>query len=408
MDRIRLDGRILMMTAVVPPVPLADAFVVKGLVSQFDADEVVLAAERWPANPAEQTEAPSGHRVHFISRRLDWPKRGRKYFEWLKWLTVPRSTWRLIKLAKAGKCTAIFTHFPDEQFLCSAYLASRWLALPLFPFFHNTYRENRQGIAYCLATWLQLRVFRAAPVVFVMSEGMQNELQQLYPEQRFLPLVHTFEGEVPQFEPLPPVDPAKVQLGYLGSVNETNLDALRRLRTVVGDLPNTSLNIYSGSPGWFLEKQRLLGSRVRHEQPSDEVLQMKLRENDILLLPHGLRGGLSPIEYLTIFPTRTIPYLLSGRPILAHSPQDSFLTQWLRRHDCAEIVDVPDEAALRAAIARLCDDTPRRDQLVRNALKAARQFHAPRVVDALKRTINELSRPSTGDGAHRMPGAVTN
>jgi hypothetical protein len=43
----------------------------------------------------------------------------------------------------------------------------------------------------------------------------------------------------------------------------------------------------------------------------------------------------------------------------------------------------------------LCNDAKRREELVRNALVAAKQFHAPRVVDALKRTINEFSHPST-------------
>jgi hypothetical protein len=134
--------------------------------------------------------------------------------------------------------------------------------------------------------------------------------------------------------------------------------------------------------------------RTLHEQPSDEVLQAKLRENDLLLLPHGLTGGLSPIEYRTIFPTKTIPYLISGRPILAHSPKNSFLTEWLRRHDCAELVENPDEAALHAAIERLSKDANRREQLVKNALAAAKLFHAPRVVAALKRTINECSHPA--------------
>lgn len=386
--RVRLKARMLMMTTVVPPVPTAGAFVVNGLLSQCGSDEVTVAAERWPANPANQALNPNGHRVHFVGNRLSWPKRGQRYFTWLRWLLIPRMASRLMKLARSQECEAIFGHFPDEHCLCAAFLASRRLGVPLFPFFHNTYRENRRGIAFWLASWLQCRVFRSAPLVFVMSEGMKEEWQRIYPGHRFEPLVHTFQGEIPRFERLPPLDPARVRLGFLGSIGEANLDALGRLCALVDVSPDLFLNIYSGTPKWFLEKQQLLGLHIRHEQPADEVLQSKFRENDLLVLPHGLTGGLSAIEYRTIFPTRTIPYLLSGRPILAHSSRGSFLSRWLKKHDCAEVVEDPDPDALRAAIDRLCRDEARREQLVRNALLAAEQFRAERVVDDMKRIIN--------------------
>jgi glycosyltransferase involved in cell wall biosynthesis len=387
---MRLNGKLLMMAPVVPPVPIAVAFVVKGLLSQFSPDEVIIAAERWPANPPDQTHGPNGHRIHFIGKQMRLPKRGQRFFEWLRWFQVPVLTFRLIKLARRERCNAIFGHFPDERCLYAAYLASRWLGMPLFPFFHNTYRENRRGLAYWIASWIQRRVFRSSPVVFVMSEGMQTELRKLYPADHFEPLVHTFDGVIPDFQPLPPIRTDRVRLGYLGSVNDANLDALLRFCRIVDHTPHLQLDIYSGVPRWYLEKIGVLGPRTRHEQPTDDELPAKLLQNDVLFLPHGLTGGLSPIEYRTIFPTRTIPYLISGRPILAHSPKDSFLTDWLRRYDCAEVVDVPDEVALQNAIERLSKDQKRREQLVRNALQAAHQFHAPQVVNALKSTINEL------------------
>jgi hypothetical protein len=387
-ERVRLRGRILMMTTVVPPAPTGVAFVVNGLLSQFDRDEVVVAAQRWQWNSPDQTHEPNGHPVHFIDRQWTWPKRGQRYVHWLKWLLVPRMAYRLIKLARSQRCEAIFAHFPDEQCLCAAYLAARRTGLGFYPFFHNTYRENRRGLAYLFASWLQLRAFRKAKVVFVMSRGMQEEWRRIYPEQRFEPLVHTFQGEVPLSGQLPAVNCGRVRLGYLGSIGEANLDALRRVCQVVNESPNLELNIYSGAPGWFLEKEGLIGPRIRHEQPPDEVLQAKLRENELLFLPHGLTGGLAPIEYRTIFPTRTIPYLLAGRPILAHSARDSFLTKWLREHGCAELVEDPDPGALRAAIDRLCRDEARRQQLVQNALSAADQFRAKRVVNDMKSIIN--------------------
>ena len=64
--------------------------------------------------------------------------------------------------------------------------------------------------------------------------------------------------------------------------------------------------------------------------------------------PHGFAGPLVPEEYLTIFPTKTIDYLLSQRPILAHMPADSFIAEFYRRHDCALVVDEPAVERLEA------------------------------------------------------------
>ncbi len=141
-----------------------------------------------------------------------------------------------------------------------------------------------------------------------------------------------------------------------------------RLCQVVNDSDDLEFNIYSNVSDWYLRKVGIEGSAIRHEQPTDDELPAKLRSNDLLLLPHGLTGGLSPIEYRTIFPTRTIPYLISGRPILAHSPANSFLTRWLKEVDCAEVIEEADPARIRAAIDALCRDQARREQLVRNAL----------------------------------------
>lgn len=375
---------------VVEPMPLADAFVLKGLLSQFSADEALVAAERWPANTADQTHLPSGHRVHFISSRWTWPKRGQRFIRWLKWLLIPRTVFRLTKLARKEGCNAILASFPDEQLLFASYLVARRLGLRLFPYLHNTYRENRRGVAYAFASWLQQRVFKRASAVFVMSEGMQQELEKLYPGVNFCPLVHTFDQQIPRFEPLPLIDRTRVRLGYMGSVNDANLDALKRICQMVNASGNLALNFYSAAPDWQLNKEGLVGERIRRERPTDSELVDALGNDDLLILPHGLTGGLAPIEYRTIFPTRTIPYLLSRRPIVAYSAQGSFLSRWLRQHDCAEVVEDPDPAVLRAAIDRLCDDAQRREQLVRNALVAAEHFGADRVVADMKKTINRF------------------
>lgn len=377
----------LVVSGTLPPAPLAVAFVVDNFSRQFSPEEMVIAGESNTGSATYQRD-PALPALHYVSREWTWPQRGKKYVRWMRWFEVPLIARRLSRIVKREKCGAILAIFPDERLLTAAYLVAKRHGLKLYPHFHNTYLDQRQGMSRRYANWLQPRVFNYSDVVFVMSEGMQTAWQDLYPGIRFEPLVHTFQGEIPAYTP-PPACHQPVRMAFLGNLNSTNLDAMGRLARLAQESEEYRLTIYSGSPAWFYAKVGITGERISQEQPSDEELMDKLRSNDVMLLPHGLTGDMLAIEYQTIFPTRTIPYLLSGRPILAHSPRDSFLTRWLRRHDCAEIVDEADFEAVKRAIQRLRDDPARRETLVRNALTAAKQFHGPHVAGQFRRIVAE-------------------
>jgi hypothetical protein len=379
--------RLLVVSVSVPPAPTAVAFVSDNLSRQFARDEMVIAGERSPGSEGYR-RAGDLPPICLVAREWTWPKRGRRYFRWLRWFAVPMIVHRMRRLARRHNCNAVLAIFPDERMLLAAYLTARREKLAFFPWFHNTYLDNRRGLSLRLARWLQPRTFAAARVVFVMSEGMQAAWRRQFPGVRFEPLVHTFSDEIPDFDCVPNCR-LPVRLVFLGNLNESNLDAMRRIYRLINESDDAALTIYSGSPSWFFAKVGIAGPRVRYEQISDEELQSGLASHDILLLPHGFTGGLRAIEYETIFPTRTIPYLLSGRPILAHCPRDCFLTRWLRKHDCAEIVDQPDVGALKVALNRLRNDATRREELVRNGLLAVREFHGPRVIRKFRDVVRE-------------------
>lgn len=384
----RFEKKLLLVTPCISPVPLAMSFVVKNFLSAFAPDEFVIAAERWPENPATQTETESGHPVEFISQRWTWPKRGQRYVHWMKWLAVGGVKRRLLEMIRRHDCGGILCMFPNEQLLYASYCAAVKTGLPFFSHFHNVYRENRHGLAKRIADYLQPRVFAQSKIVFVMSSGMQRGWERVYPDVKFVPLTHSNCDPVPEYAPAPQWPANQIRLGFLGSINHSNLEALGRIRDLVRSSPDLVLNIYSNAKPWFLEKVGLTGERVTASSPSDEELIAKLQTNDVLILPHGFEGGLAPIEYETIFPTRTVPYLMSLRPILAHSPGHSFLNHWLCEQDCAEIVDVKDLSVLREKLNWLRQNPGRREELVRNALAAVRQFDAAAVAHHFRLQVN--------------------
>jgi glycosyltransferase involved in cell wall biosynthesis len=259
----------------------------------------------------------------------------------------------------------------------------------LFAYFHNTYLELRPDSK--LARWLQPRVFRRAKHVFVMSEGMQRLYRQHYPDLTCTPLVHTFNDPLPDDDVVKDVAAVHtpLRLAIQGNVNKSNFGAAVQLAKAVKTFERGEVQcaVYSGTDPVQLRRVGFDGLPFTVSTVSRDMLLEKMREADIVLLPHGFSDQMVADEILTIFPTRTIECLISGRPILAHLPADCFLNEFLARHGCALIVNESDTEKVRAAIIRLQTDPALREQLVRRALAAAEQFQAPVVAGYLREVI---------------------
>jgi glycosyltransferase involved in cell wall biosynthesis len=215
---------------------------------------------------------------------------------------------------------------------------------------------------------------------------MVDFYQQRYPNLHCTALVHSFNEKLPGF--VSPPAPGSPLRGIIsGNINATCSDAAGRVAQALQQIPDAHLTILSGTTRAELERQGLLRERVELDTVSRDVLIERLTQSDIVFLPHGFQGGLSDAEYQTIFPTKTIEYLICGRPILAHTPANCFLTRFLKQWDCALIVEEPTVDAVVAAIGRLRGDKTLRDRLVGNALKAAEQFQAEHVAAHLRKML---------------------
>jgi glycosyltransferase involved in cell wall biosynthesis len=178
-----------------------------------------------------------------------------------------------------------------------------------------------------------------------------------------------------------------MRLAACGTINATCDDAASRLGEAIARCPDTHLSVYGGTTTKHLRSIGLLRGDGECHAVSREELLCRLAEADVLILPHGFTGSMSPEEYQTIFPTKTIEYLMSGRPILAHSPPGCFLTRFLRENECALVVDRPDVDALCEALEQLRSDFSLRSRLAANALRTAERFQATAVAAELRRVV---------------------
>jgi glycosyltransferase involved in cell wall biosynthesis len=374
--------RIMVVSWRIPPETTGSSVIVGNLAKEFSAEEMVVVGESPVDRPPVRWQAGWPRLVNLIDA---WPQ-DRRGSRWYRRLLLPVALARSIRIARENDIDAIVGVFPNGEFLLLSYLTARAVGARLYPYYHNTYVENRTGGARRLAKRIQDRVFAEASHVFVMSEGMVELFRERYPNVACSALVHPFPEELPEFEPPPPIGtPARFVI--CGNVNESCKDAAVRVAEVLSSIPGTQLTLVSGTSRAYLRQIGVLREGVGCETVSRDDVVARLRAADVVVLPHGFHGGLSDEEYRTIFPTKTIEYLICGRPILAHMPREAFLTRFLREHGCALVVDEADPAALRRGIETLLADAELRATLVRRALEAAQMFQGRRVAAHLRSVV---------------------
>jgi hypothetical protein len=379
-----MKKKILLVSWTIPPEPTGSAVIVGNLAKQFSSHEMIIAGER-PFRRPNSVWRKDWPQLKYVA--AGWPPTWRGA-RWWRALQIPLIVLLCLRLALKHRCSIIIAVFPNEVFLLTGYLTALCTGACFFPYFHNTWVENRDGVARRFANIMQSRIFMRSEHVFLMSQGMVELFRERYPSIDCSALIHSFNEELPQFEP-PPAPRSPLRVTIAGTIHESCRDATVRVCEAISCIENAQLTFLTGTPRANLEKLNLLKDGACYRSVSSDHVIANLREADIVILPHGFTGGYSPEEYRTMFPTKTIEYLLCGRPILAHAPPNCYLTRFLSEHQCARIVDSPSVPALVEGLHRLRYDSQLRSDLVRNALCAAKIFHAPRVAKTVRKVLEK-------------------
>ncbi len=381
--------KILMVSRSVLPYPGGSSVIVEQLAQNFAKDELIVLGAAPYFQQKQLTRPESSPEFQQFTCELTFFGRGYRYFKWtLKWHFQPLV--RCIKeIVKTHKVDYIIGVFPTDFFCHAACRAAKELGIPFSSYFHNTYIENT-NITDPKASEIQEEIFENSEHIFVMSKGMQQFYEEKYKLQKFVPLVHTFEKypDKSTLTGIPEERKGKYRLVAIGNFNESNIDATRRLVNAIKGNPKFDLHVYTHVPKLLMQQRGLDTSALYHEGfvPPEEV-HGKLQAYDICVLTHGFTGGYGEVEYRTIFPTRTIPFLLSGKPIFAHSPKGSFLNDFIHENSCAELVDEANEEAILAGLNRIADSKKRQSELVAAAAQTAHQFYGSNVVQELKKRL---------------------
>ncbi len=392
---IRPSGfhKILYVSWTIPPVQSGSAFITHQLLRNFKPEEyTAIGGGKSTCISLKNYEGVS---YHYCFTELNVKGHGDRFFLPFRLLLFPFFLSKVYRIAKREKVKVVLATFPDAYYMACAWVVSRLLHLPFYAYFHNTYVENRTGISRWIGHIFQKHFFKSAIRIFTMSEGMRLVYSEKYPEwkSKFCVLPHSFSQYPVSTEQMDSKPfGGKYKLVLIGTLNESNMDASKRIIHLISDHSDLyQLDIYSSSNKQLLKFKYDLdldkpGIQYYDAVPQEQVDHI-LQAYDACILTHGFKGAYSDVEYQTIFPTRTIPLLLSGKPILAHTPPGAFLTDFLAKHDCAELVSSQSEQDLLEALRRITVDLKRIAQLRSNQKKAAEYFYGPAICKQFKSMV---------------------
>ncbi|MGK0390540.1 MAG: glycosyltransferase involved in cell wall biosynthesis [Maribacter sp.] len=383
--------KILMVSSSILPYKGGSSIIVENLAKNFSHGEMhVLGSREWRLKDIPKRDKNKAV-FHYFFSEMSILGRGARFFEWFGKLRFKSLIKQIKSIAQKEQIDHIIGVYPNALYCHAACLAAKEMNIPFSSYFHNTYIENK-AITDPKAVQIQDEIFDYSQNMFVMSKGMQQFYEKKYASKKFIPLVHTFDQFPKESQEIKTIEKNKAhyKLVAIGNFNESNIDATQRFVKAIKSNPKYSLSLYTHVPSILLKNRGLDTDAIIHKGfvNPDEVHQ-KLQEFDICILTHGFTGGYGEIEYQTIFPTRTIPLLLSGKPIIAHSPKGSFLNDFIKENACAELVDEANTDAIIKGLEKIINDTAYQEQLIKNSKKTAYQFLGETVVKKLKNTLKK-------------------
>lgn len=242
------------------------------------------------------------------------------------------------------------------------------------------------------------RVVSKADAVFTISHAMAVAYNAMFGKP-----TEVFHGLIDKSDwawPGPAEDGEQFTIAFTGSVESGQLNGLRDVAAAADRLTRrgrkVTLRLYLTE---FYEPRARLAFQgfesvefVRH--PDFSGLRAALNAADLLILAYGFDPA-TVAYYRYSFSTKVVPYMLSGRCILAYGPSSIEPIAYLMRGGWGEVVSEEGVDNLERTIESLMDAPDRRERLARSAYEAGLQEHDLELNSA--RLLTSMTRVAAGN-----------
>ena len=272
-------------------------------------------------------------------------------------------------------CSGDFADIPAGS------LAGRMLHLPFYAYIFDDYVFQWTGSQRWIARSMAPFVFKHSAGIIGPNEFICEEYKKRYGVEAALVRNPYARDELLKKESCSPwpAESGKIKIIYTGAIYHANFDCFRNLiqaMKLLSEYP-LELHIFTAQTREQLEDQGIWNEKMFiHSHVPYSVILEEQRKADILFLPLAFESPI-PEVIRTSAPGKLGEYLMSGRPVLAHVPANSFVAHYFREHQCGLLVDENNADQLAVEIRKLVTDPQGCSQLIHNARRYASPDFSP-------------------------------
>jgi glycosyltransferase involved in cell wall biosynthesis len=316
----------------------------------------------------------------FINKYHDY---GLKYFHKIL-------IWKMVKFIRKYKPDIIFSHYPAIDYFICAYQASKITKVPFYAHMHDLWSENFSEKSYIgkMALKWEKEILTNSTAVFCMTD-----IQQLHYEKKFGIKTQLLPHSIPDEDLIEnrlafneKYDNTIIFTGSISSV--MNIDALKVFSVATKIIKNEIKVIFCSATSHSVLKENGIDSSDWELKWLSRNKVQELQKNCGILFAPLSHKNAGMDEVKTVFSTKLLEYLISGRPILIFAPPDSFHAISAKKYGWALVVDSDDHEILGNEIRRLFNDIELQKEIVKNAFIEAQRRRASIYGDFLGRYIS--------------------
>ncbi len=222
--------------------------------------------------------------------------------------------------------------------LCGGFLAAKVTRTPYFVYLFDLYEDNFLPRANkFLARRIEKHIFKGAKKLIVTNEKTKDFYSKKYPGIVIEVVYNTTDtkeaprGEKPISEP--------ISIVYTGGLTWPQKSAVENLLSALekGSEDRFRFDAYIiNCPKDIQDRIQKLGSRARLSEVRQTEIPTVLNQADFLFLPMGW-NTLSDEIIRTASPAKMTEYLASPSNVLVHGPEDSYVCEFFRNHNCGVV-----------------------------------------------------------------------
>jgi len=400
--------RFAVLSHVLPPFGLSQGVILDRLLAGFrPADFCLLSRQDYPRafREAERDHSRQPHavlagRYHFVGegwRRAasgrGLPRAGLAAAEVP--VQIALRAGRILRVLRKERSRVLVVCSGDLVDLPAGFIATKAAGVPLLAYMFDDYKNQHYSpVEREVAGVLERMSLRGARTVLVPNEFAADTYAARYDLAPRIVRNMVDEAHLAMDpQAVWPRAVGELRILYTGGIYRTQPDSFVRMMDALAswDRPERlRLHIYSAQTSAQIAASGIPPGAMVHQQAAGSEMPSVLRQADILFLPLAFSSGI-PEVIRTSAPGKLGEYLASGVPILAHAPRDSFLTWYIRKHNCGVVCDSPDAADLQRSLALLIDDGELRRAVTTNAVaRARRDFNAEDARASFAQALGEL------------------